>query len=154
MALTINYNLADYGWADVHMNYERQRVKMTASYLHDTLAELLTAANLLLKGAPDAKVIAMDEPGEHLICLQSLDAKTVGIEIRWFKDWASWNMITEKEFEVVFKCHDTILNFSTEIFNNATGILDKHGMEGYKEKWVEHDFPIDEYNRLKSLLRK
>jgi hypothetical protein len=114
---------------------------------------LLTAANLLLKGAPDAKVIAMDEPGEHLIYLQSLDAKTVVIEIRWFKDRASRNMITEKEFEVVFKCHDTILNFSTEIFNTANGILDKHGMEGYKEKWIEHDFPIDKYNRLKSLLR-
>jgi hypothetical protein len=127
---------------------------MTVSYLHDTLAELITAANLLLKGAPDAKVIAMDEPGEHLIYMQSSDAINVAIEIRWFKDWASWNMITEKEYQVAFKCHNTILNLSTEIFNNAKRILEKHGMDGYKERWIEHDFPIDEYNRLKSLLTK
>lgn len=152
MALTINYNLGDHGWADVDMHNGSQGVNMTVSYLHDTLAEFITAANLLLKGAPDAKVIAMDEPGEHLIYLQSLGATDVAIEIRWFRDWASWNIITEKEFEVVFKCYDTILNFSTEVFNTAKRILDKHGMVGYREKWIEHDFPIGEYNRLKLLL--
>ncbi len=136
------------------MHDGREGVNMTVSYLHDTLAEFITAANLLLKGAPDAKVITMDEPGEHLVHLQSLSATNLDIEIRWFKDWASWNLITEKEFEMVLKCQDTILNFSTEIFNNAKQILDKYGMEGYKEKWIEHDFPIDEYNRLKSLLKK
>jgi hypothetical protein len=115
---------------------------------------LITAANLLLKGAPDAKVIAMDEPGEHLIYLQSSDAIRVAIEIRWFKDWASWDMTTEKEFEVAFQCHDTILNFSTEIFDNAGRILKKHRMEGYKEKWIKHDFPMDEYKRLMSLVKK
>jgi hypothetical protein len=152
--MTINYNLGNHGWANLHMSYKRERVNMTVSYLHDTLAELITAANLLLKGAPDAKVIAMDEPGEHLIYMQSSDAINVAIEIRWFKDWASWNMITEKEYQVAFKCHNTILNLSTEIFNNAKRILEKHGMDGYKERWIEHDFPIDEYNRLKSLLTK
>ena len=154
MALTVNYNLGNHGWAELHMCLGRDRVSMAVSYLHDTLAELITAANLMLKGAPDAKVIAMDEPGEHLVHLQSNDALHLSIEVRWFKDWASWNIITEKEFEVVFLCRETILNFSTEVFNNATRILEKHGVEGYKEKWIENDFPIDEYKRLKSLLNK
>lgn len=154
MSLNINYNLGDHGWANVNVHDGRQGVNMTVSYLHDTLTEFITAANLLLKGAPDAKIILMDEPGEHLIFLQSLNSINLAIEIRWFKDWASWNMITEKEFEMVLKCQDTILNFSSEIYNNAKHILDKYGMEGYKEKWIEHDFPIDEYNRLKSLLKK
>lgn len=61
MALTVNYNLGNHGWAELHMCLGRDRVSMTVSYLHDTLAELITAANLMLKGAPDAKVIAMDE---------------------------------------------------------------------------------------------
>ena len=67
MALKINYNLGDRGWASVDMHNGREGVNMTVSYLHDTLAEFITAANLLLKAAPDAKVIAMDEPGEHLV---------------------------------------------------------------------------------------
>ena len=37
--------------------------------------------------------------------------------------------------------------------DNAKRILDKHGMQGYKEKWIKHDFPMGEYNRLKSLLK-
>lgn len=50
MALTVNYNLGNHGWAEL-----RDRVSMTVSYLHDTLAELITAANLMLKGAPDGR---------------------------------------------------------------------------------------------------
>ena len=69
MALTVNYNLDKYGCAELHMGPGRDRVSMTVSYLHDTLAELITAANLMLKGVLDAKVIAMDDPGEHLIHL-------------------------------------------------------------------------------------
>jgi hypothetical protein len=56
MALTINYNLGDHGWASVDMHNGSEGVNMTVSYLHDTLAEFITAANLLLKGAPDAQV--------------------------------------------------------------------------------------------------
>jgi len=154
MALTINYNLGNHGWAELHMRLGHERVSMSVSYLRDTLAELITAANLLLKGAPDAKVIAMDEPGEHLIHLQSSDAIHLSIEVRRFRDWASWNMITEKEFDVAFQCHETILNFSTGVFDNATRILEEHGIKGYKDKWIQNDFPIDEYRRLKSLLKK
>jgi hypothetical protein len=78
MALRINYNLGDHGWADVDMNHGHQSVNMAASYLHDTLAEFITAANLLLKGAPDAKVIAMDEPGEHIVHLKSSQRDRIG----------------------------------------------------------------------------
>ena len=63
-------------------------------------------------------------------------------------------MITEKEFEIVFSTEDTILHFSTQIFENAARLLNDHGMGGYKEKWIEPDFPIDKYNRLKALLKK
>lgn len=153
-AMMIKYNLGDHGWADVKFLDGRKGVDMIVSYLHDTLAEFITAANLLLKGAPDASVIAMDEPGEHIVHLQVLSSTTLAIEIRWFKDCASRDMTTQKEFEVVFECQDTVVNFSTEIFNNARTILEKHGVEGYKKKWVNHDFPIDGYKRLKSLLKK
>jgi hypothetical protein len=67
------------------MHNGREGVNMAVSYLQDTLAEFITAANLLLKGAPNARVIAMDEPGEHLIHLQAFSATNLAIEIRWFK---------------------------------------------------------------------
>jgi hypothetical protein len=56
MGLTINYDLGDHGWSELHMSHGGEHVHMAVSYLHDTLAGLITAANL--NGAPDAKVIA------------------------------------------------------------------------------------------------
>ena len=73
MAIEVNYHLDNHGWADVHLSSGPQSVVMAVSYLHDTLTDLIGAANLLLKGAPEAKVILMDESGEHLIYLQAIN---------------------------------------------------------------------------------
>lgn len=154
MGLKIKYNLGDHGWANVKFTNHLRGVNMTVSYLHDTLTDFIRAANLLLKDSKEAKVLLMDEPGEHMIYLQSTDNVNLNIEIRWFKDWASWDLATEKEFETVFSTKDTIKNFSTQIFENATRILTDYGLEGYKAKWIEHDFPINEFDTLKRLLKK
>ena len=63
-------------------------------------------------------------------------------------------MISEKEYKVVFSCRTTILNFATEVFNAAKKMLDDYGVDGYKERWIEYDFPRTEYLRLKTLLKK
>jgi hypothetical protein len=31
-------------------------------------------------------------------------------------------------------------------------LLDEHGVEGYKQRWVNHDFPIEEFERLQNLV--
>jgi hypothetical protein len=154
MAINIKYNLGNHGWANVKLAKGLKNVTMTVSYLHDTLADFICAVNLLLKGAPEAKVLLMDEPGEHLIYLQSVDGVNLTIEVRWFKDWASWDLITEKEYEVVFRAEDTVLNFATQVFTSAEHLLRQYGADRYKERWMEHDFPMNEYKRLKLLLKK
>jgi hypothetical protein len=30
-------------------------------------------------------------------------------------------------------------------------LLKQYGLEGYKEKWVNHDFPMENYLKLKGL---
>jgi hypothetical protein len=157
MPLKINYKLGDYGWADVAISMDRRYIgrrslTMAASYLHDSLGDLVIAANLLANGEKEAKVLFMDEPGEHLMLLTSSDNVNLEIEIRWFKDWASWNFTTEKEYEVAFSATDNVLNFSQEVFKNAKKILSSNGLDGYKEKWIEHDFPINEFNALEGFL--
>jgi hypothetical protein len=154
MSIKIKYNLGTHGWADVRLSSGLRRATISVSYLHDTLADLIGAANLLLKGAPEAKVLLMDEPGEHLVYLRAIDKAHVAVEARWFKDWASWNFVTEKDYKVVFSNEDTISSFSTQILENAERLLSKYGMDGYKARWIEHDFPMDEYNRLKVLLKR
>jgi len=154
MSLKIKYTLGSHGWANVRLSSRPRSVSMSVSYLHDTLADLISAANLLLKGAPEAKVLLMAEPGEHLVYLRATDKAYVAIEVRSFKDRASWNLETEKEYKVVFNAQDTILSFSTQIFENAGRLLSRYGANGFKVRWVNHDFPINEYNRLKVLLKK
>lgn len=152
MAITINYNLEGSGWAGIQISSGSQRVDIHVSYLHDTLADLIGAANLLLKGAPEAKVMLMQEPGAYLIYLQALNNGRMAIKIRHFKGKADWDAVSGNE-NLVFNDQDTTLNFSMQVFRNASLLLSTYGMDGYKARWVNYEFPITSYNRLKALLK-
>jgi len=154
MSFKIEYSLTGAGWAEATVRTRSQSVSMVVSYLHDTLFDLVTASNLLLKGAHEADVILMDEPGEHHIMLRSSDRVNLDIEIRRFNDWASWNMYPKENYKTILSTHDTIPNFATQIFRNASRILATYGLAGYKEKWIEDEFPEEAFNRLKALLNK
>jgi len=143
MAIKIYYHLDNHGWADLHISNGPQPINIGISYLHDTLADFIGAANILLKGAPEAEVILMEEPAEYLVYLRAVDVATVTIAVSVFK-----------EYKVIFSGEDTILSFSTQIFENARRLLTEYGMESYKAKWVNHDFPIAEYERLKRELER
>jgi hypothetical protein len=154
MSLKVEYDLTGTGWATAKIRTRWQSAAMVVSYLHDTLFDLVTASNLLLTGACEANVILMDEPGEHHIILQSSDQVNLNIEIRHFSDWASWNMCPNENYKTILSTHDTVSNFATQIFRNSSRILATYDLAGYKEKWVEHEFPIEAFNRLKTLLSK
>lgn len=152
MSLKLTYHLDDHGWADMDLADRSQHVSMPISYLQDTLAELIRAANLLLKKSTEAKVFLMSEPGGHIIHLHSIDNAKLEVEVRRFNNRISWDLITEKEYEIVFKGEDSVANFSRQVYRNAQSLLDTYGETGYKEK-CRRDFPSDEYNRLKTLLK-
>lgn len=150
--MTLNYFLENAGWANVKIAKGDISCSITVSYLHDSLGELTASTNLLLQGIKEAKVLFMDEPGEHMMFLQALSDTVLEIEIRWFEDWASWDLITEKEYKVVFKIQTGLLDFASEVKRNLEKILKENGLAGYKEKWVESDFPMKELERLQKLL--
>jgi hypothetical protein len=152
MSFQINYSLGNSGWADCTFSNAGQSCGMTVSYLHDSLGELITSANLLIQGVQEAKVLFMDEPGEHMVFLQVDESGVLNIEIRWFDDWASWDLITSKEYKVVFNVKENIIAFCKEVFRTSQDILDKNGLRGYREKWGNHDFPSEGFERLKQLL--
>ena len=154
MALKIKYQLEQAGWATVTAWNGRESAKLTVSYLHDTLADLINAAIRVRNGEKEVHVLLMDEPGEHLIVFRSEDGVTINFEIRWFEDWASWNFVPEQEYKKVLSGIDTTENFLEEVFKNAESLLADNGIAGYKQKWIEHDFPIDLFNTLKSMLKK
>ena len=151
-SVDFHYNLADAGWADATISEGSDSETMTVSYLRDSLSELTDAINLLLKGGKESRAIFMSEPGEHLMSLNNPKDDELEIEVRWFKDWASWNMNSEKDYDVVFKRTTSLFEFANKVCDNLDQIYIKEGIEGYKEKWVEHDFPMNSYLKLKKLL--
>jgi hypothetical protein len=153
MPLTFDYNLGNAGWAEATISDGTQSCHMTVSYLHDTLGNLVESVNLLLQGVNEAKVIFKDEPGEHIMFLVTENGEILDIEIRWFKDFASYDLLTKKEFEIIFKGKARLLNFSNEILKILERIYDKEGSNGYKEKWVLSDFPLKGLEKLRELLK-
>jgi hypothetical protein len=150
--IEFQYNLEDAGWADATISEGNESVTMAASYLHDSLGQLVESINLLLKGGKESRTIFMNEPGEHLMSTVNPKDDDLEIEIRWFKDWASWNMHSQKDYEIVFKRTTSLHEFANKVCDNLDRIYVKEGVDGYKEKWIEHEFPMNSYLKLKKLI--
>jgi hypothetical protein len=54
------------------------------------------------------------------------------------------------EFQVVLSGRSSIRELQDCVQHVLQEILDTLGVEGYKAKWIEHDFPSTEYEKLKA----
>lgn len=147
MKFAIEYKLEDHGWATVVLTDGKNSYDSAVSYLHDSLGELAQMAVDLKNGVKESKVVFMDEPGE-LQFLVSVENEVASYEARWFSDCASWNMHPESDYKSVLsgkcKTQRIIQQISTVLWNIHQNI----GPEQYKERWVEHDFPLKQFREL------
>ncbi len=84
----------------------------------------------------------MDEPGE----IQLIFTRTsIGLdyELRWFDDWNSWGMHPDGLFEIVHRGQTTVPILCEEVRKELEALLEQYGEEGYNEKWVEAEFPME-----------
>ncbi len=146
------YNLYDAGWAEAIVWGKNESIKMTVSYLHDSLCDLADAGKSLINGSDSASVVFMDEPGEHQLLFQKQDNR-IAFEVRWFDDWASWDMHPKDKYSVLLSGVTTLNQAVGELFDSLKKIHETYGLKKYKELWVEHEFPIYEYNQLKLLIK-
>jgi hypothetical protein len=102
----------------------------------------------ILNGAIEVSAIFMDEPGEHLLFIRRESQETVAIEVRWYEDWHSWGIGTS-DYKVMLSCVTRIAHLRGQVLSALKGILEEHGEVGYKEKWVEHEFPLEKLRKLK-----
>lgn len=121
---------------------------MTASYLHDSLDALARSAVDLRNGSSTATVVFMDEPGEHHLILSRARDDELRVEVRWFNDWASWNMHPADQFDTVFEGRTTIPAFVSAVVGVLDDVLKEWGVDGYLQKWVEHPFPKEMHGQL------
>ena len=134
-------------WAVFEIGDMEKAVTLNISFFHDSLKELAQSA-IVLRFKDETSVIFMDEPGEHKLILKK-NGKHIIYELRWFKDWASWNLLSEDNYETVLSGTTTLSKYINLVRENLIRIRNEEGLEGYKKKWSKHDFPLIEYELLK-----
>lgn len=102
-----------------------------------------------LKAKYEKSVIFMNEPGEHWLVLKTDGSNTVNYELRWYEDWANWNLIDIEKYAIVLKGVTTVPKYINEVRKVLIQIFEEFGPEKYKQMWVEHDYPLEEYEKLK-----
>ncbi|CAN5579922.1 hypothetical protein BH10ACI2_BH10ACI2_24540 [soil metagenome] len=153
MTFDFEYELTGSGWAAAVISTEDRRFQMTASYLSDALGDLLQALIDLMEGKHKVSFTFMDEPGEHRVSITKIDVRKVLMEIDWFDDWLSWGMDDEKKGKRVLDLELELPELTNKVKNSLDQIIKKYGLSGYKAKWVEHDFPVHNYEKLKLYIR-
>jgi len=111
------------------------------------LKELAQSA-IELRTRGEKSVVFMDEPGEHKLILKK-NGSGISYELQWYKDWDSWNLISEDNFETVLSGTTTLPKYINLVRENLISIWNEEGLEGYMKKWSKHDFPLSEYELLK-----
>ncbi|WP_299883242.1 hypothetical protein [uncultured Lacinutrix sp.] len=143
----IEYDVLDAGWAKGRIGDLEKSIDFVVSYLHDSLKELAESA-INIQTKDYAKVVFMDEPGEFILELTRKDNLII-YQLKWYPDWYSWNMINTDNYQIQLEGKTTVAKYINQVREVLIKILNKMNPEAYKEKWVLHEFPTNEYNLLK-----
>lgn len=148
--IIVDYKLTGTGWSECKLSIHGQTCTVTASYLSDALRELIGGVNHILSGCNETKFSFDEEPGEYRWLLRRLDDGAVSVLILWFPEL--WGDAPDADGKAIFEATCQIRAFAQTLSTSLDGLLAEHGLEGYKDKWVEADFPLAEFRALCALL--
>ena len=146
MGVFISYRLTGKGWSECSVLIEDQQAVVTASYLSDALGDILAAATVVLQGAPEATASFAEEPGEYRWRFIRVGMDRLIIRILEFSQW--WGNRPDKEGKLVLEAECRLRTFAGALRSASQRVLEDHGIDGYREKWGNNDFPIDQQTRL------
>ena len=146
--LELEYRVENAGWALASIRYEERTVEMTVSYLHDTLRDLAESTLHIIKGGYAARIVFIDEPGEHQIRIKRVNDEELEFSVLWFDDWESWGMYPSDKYQIMLEGICTVSRLKHQVTKILCNIYEKIGEEKYLELWGEHEFPTDLYKEL------
>jgi hypothetical protein len=142
----IDYRLGEAGSANARILHGDKCYEMPGiSYLSDALGDMAQATVSLMTGADSAIFSFQDEPGEWRWVLQRGEADSLSIRIYRSEINFAWKL---KPVVEVFYCECVVLDFVGQVFAILHTILKEHGVEGYKQRWRNFEFPIAVYQKL------
>lgn len=144
--VTFSYQPLGSGWAEATVSNGSEYRSMNVSNLSDALGDMTAAVLRLLQGSGREEVSFLDEPGEHVWTLRRQDAGLLIVEVKWFEDWIQ--EVGSEAGQEVFLATCSLLDFAREIRAALDRLLERYGIEGYSQKWLEHEFPATEHAHL------
>jgi hypothetical protein len=148
MAISIEYNLTGRGWAECLVEIDGQRATLTASYLSDAWADLLDAVTAMVRGHDQTVTSFTEEPGEYRWYFQRVTAEKLSIRILWFDE--TFGRRIDPPGKTILEAECRLRTFAGAILSASQRVLAIHGMAGYQERWVNHEFPIAQQTKLKN----
>ena len=157
MIKEFEYELGNAGWAQIKILTESNvGVAFIFSYLSDPLNDLIASLNKLLKNVTSVELVSFaQEPGEIFLVINKIDCERIQLEIYYHNNLTFETDIKKirQNFSNERKEEDSLSNFSKLVYAAAERLYEKHGEIGYKNRWLEYDFPINHYQELETLLK-
>lgn len=150
MAIVIHYNLTGAGWSECIVEINDQKAHLTASFLSDALANLLDAVKAIVSGADEATALFVEEPGEYRWLLRRKTQDRLYVRILWFNE--TWSDRPDKDGKIILEVECRLRTFAGAVLSASQRVLATHGLEGYREKWVKHEFPSKSQANLQKSL--
>lgn len=148
--ITFEYRLIGSGWSEATISDGAQEAVCHVSYLSDALRDLVSAVIKLLEGAKRAEFSWADEPGNYGWLLTHRE-QVLSIRITRYRNWEK-DRGPKEHGKTIFKARCALRDFAAAVLAQSDELYNTLGPQGYKERWVQHDFPLNEYRRLASLL--
>jgi hypothetical protein len=104
----------------------------------------------VLRGSGEVRFSFDEEPGEYRWILKKRDAETYILTILMFTEL--WGNEPDDVGKVVLEHIFSRVEFAKMVLKTLEDVRHEYGEAGYKEKWLEHDFPASELATLHSLL--
>jgi hypothetical protein len=145
-----DYALTGSGWAEARIADQRGHAFVTASYLSDALRSLIEATTLAVSGVPEARCSWDEEPGEYRWIMRR-EGSQLRIEILAFDEL--WGDQPDEAGRLVFATTQDPVRVGRVLLSTAQALLDDLGAGDYERMWVEHPFPTEALDRLRSAIR-
>lgn len=150
MDVIVDYRLTGSGWSSCAVELYGQSCVITASYLSDALRDLVSATNHVLGGGQEARFRFEEEPGEYRWILSPTRDGGLLVKILEFPQARGRRPDSDGETVIEATCPAKL--FGEAVLLSLNRILDEYGLHGYREKWANADFSLEDYRLLCSML--
>jgi hypothetical protein len=148
--MEFKYQLSGRGWVSGIIKINNKEFNFIATYLTDSLSDLLRSLITITPGCVpypmnESTFIMEEEPERIVWKFEKQNERDVLITII---------KVSGIERSIVFKEQCLLSDFIKVVVNSISKLLKKHDVEGYRDIWVNHDFPLNEYQRLYNYISK